>query len=281
MILKLMEIPSKRLNNGFELPVYGLGLAGVGGGWAAETGNDKQEIATIQTALELGVSHFDTAEGYGHGHSEELLGVAMRSHDRSRLTIATKVSPHNQSYFDLIRSAEASLGRLQTDYIDLYMLHRYPNEGIPIADTMASLGELVSRGLVRHIGVSNMTPAQFTALQDCSEVPLVCNQVQYNVQHQEVAEPDGVLEHCRKNDALLVAYRPLLKGNLPRHALLSQIAYKYGKTVPQIAINWLISQTGVVTVAKTSSVRHLKENLGATDWVMDPVDIERIQEGNR
>ena len=271
-----MKIPIKKLDNGFELPVYGLGLWGIGGRWDTDTSKDTSEILALQAALALGITHFDTAEGYGDGHAEELLGQAIKGADRRRLVIATKVAASHQSYEGIYRSLEASLKRLETDYVDLYLLHRYPEPGIHIADTMRAMDELVAQGLVRSIGVSNMTPNRFNEAQKHTKNKLVCNQVHYNVQYREI-EKIGILKQCQANDVLLVAWRPLQKGTILSSPLLNELAQKYGKTPAQVAINWLISQKNVVTLSKTSTVSHLKENLGAVDWTMETEDIERVR----
>jgi len=271
-----MNIPTKKLKSGFELPVYGMGLWEVGGRWEADESKDNTEVTAIQAAIELGVTHFDTAESYGDGHAEELLGQAIKKYDRSKLIIATKVSAPNQTYDGLRRSFEASLKRLETGYVDLYLLHRYPEPGIPIADTMRALDELVEQGVVKNIGVCNMTPSRFSEAQKHTKNKLVCNQVHYNVQCREI-EKTGVLKQCQENDVMLVAWRPLQKGVLLNSPLLDELAKKYSKSPAQIAINWLISQNNVVTLSKTSNVEHLKENLGAVGWALSAEDIERIR----
>lgn len=271
-----MAIPTKKLQNGFELPVYGLGMWQMGGRNETDVTKDKEDSAAIHTAIEAGVTHIDTAESYGDGHSEELLGEVLRHHDRSKLIIATKVSAWNQSYEGVLKAFEASLNRIKTDYIDLYLLHRYPERGIDIADTFKAMDELVDRGVVKHIGVCNMTPNRFKEAQSHTQNKLVCNQVHYNVRYREV-EDKGVLKHAQENDTMLVAWRPLQKGILPETKLINELASKYGKTTNQIAINWLVSQQNVVTIAKTSNIDHLNENLGALNFVMEKADIERIR----
>jgi diketogulonate reductase-like aldo/keto reductase len=271
-----MNIPVKTLMNGFSLPVYGLGLWQMGGRWEADTSQDDQEISAIRAALEAGITHLDTAESYGNGHAEELLSKAMQGFDRSKLIIATKVSADHQTYDGVLKSFEASLKRLGTGYVDLYMLHRYPESGIDIAKTMRAMDELVEQGLVKNIGVCNMTPNRFNDVQGHTKNKLVCNQVHYNVLVREV-ERRGVLKQCQADDAMLVAGGPLQKGMLPDAPLVQELAAKYGKTPAQVAINWLISQRNVVTISKTSSLEHLEENLGAVDWQMEAEDIERIR----
>jgi len=271
-----MNIPTKELKNGFELPVYGLGLWEMGGRWESDDSKDNTEMTALTAALEAGITHFDTAESYGDGHAETLLGQAIKGCERSKLIIATKVSAPHQSYDGIRRSFEASLKRLETDYVDLYMLHRYPKVGIPIADTMKALDELVDQGVIKNIGVCNMSVNRFKEAQKHTKNQLVCNQVHYNVQYREM-EDKGVLQYCQDNDILLVAWRPLQKGTLLQAPILNDLAKKYNKTPAQIVINWLTSQNNVVTLSKTSNVEHLKENLGAIGWVMDVEDIERIR----
>lgn len=271
-----MNIPKKRLNNGFELPVYGLGLWQMGGRYESDTSHDDEEIKAIQAALDSGITHIDTAESYGAGHAEELLGRALQGYDRSKMIIATKVSGWNQTYDGVRRSFEASLRRLVTDYVDLYLLHRYPDPGIPVADTVRALDELVEQGMIKNIGACNLTPRRFDEAQKYTKNKLVCNQVHYNVQYREIEEKK-VLEYCQDKDVMLVAWRPLQKGFLPKSSLLDELAKKYGKTPTQIALNWLISQDHVVTISKTSSIEHLEENLGAIGWTMEDDDIERIR----
>ena len=271
-----MNIPSKQLKNGFALPAYGIGLWRVGGRWDADTSQDEQEITALRASLDAGITHIDTAESYSNGHAEELLGQAIKGYDRSKLLIATKVSGPNQSYDNLLRSFEASLKRIGTDYIDLYLLHRYPEVGIPISETMRAMDELVEQGVVKNIGVSNMSVNRFKEAQKHTKNKLVCNQVHYNVQYREM-EKQGVLKYCQDNDVMLVAWRPLQKGLLPDSPILAELAQKYDKTPAQIAINWLISQDHVVTISKTSNIEHLQENLGAIGWTMEAEDIERVR----
>jgi aryl-alcohol dehydrogenase-like predicted oxidoreductase len=107
-----MNIPTKKLKSGFELPIYGLGLWEIGGKREADSTKDEAEVVALQAAIDLGVTHFNTAEGYGNGHAEELLGQAIKGQDRSKLIIATKVAGKNQGHDDLMRSFETSLKRL-------------------------------------------------------------------------------------------------------------------------------------------------------------------------
>lgn len=271
-----MKIPTKKLNNGFELPVYGMGLARVGGAFERDASQDKEWLKAVNDAIENGVTHFDTAEAYGAGHSEELLGEAIKGFDRKKLIIASKVSAWNQTYDGVRKACEASLKRLGTDYIDLYMLHTFPEKGKPITETMRAMTGLVDQGLIKHIGVSNLTIDRFKAAQDATPHKIVCNQLHYNVQFRET-EHRGILEYSQKNDIFVVAWKPVQRGELPQANILNELAQKYNKTWRQVAINWLTSQDHVVTICKTTSLEHLQENLGALDWTMETEDIERIR----
>lgn len=271
-----MNIPTKKLSNGFELPVYGLGIWQMGGRWESDTSKDAEEIQAIRAALDAGITHIDTAESYGNGHAEELLKQAIEGYDRSKLIIATKVSANNQTYDGVHKSFQASLDRMGLEYVDLYLLHRFPEPGMDITDTMRAMDKLVEQGLVKNIGVCNMTPHRFDEIQKLTKNKLVCNQVHYNVQYREI-EDKGVLKHSQEKDVMLVAWRPLQKGLLQENALIKELAEKYSKTSSQVVINWLISQKNVVTLSKTSNIKHLHENLGALGWSLEDADVELIR----
>lgn len=275
----MQTIPTKQLKNGFSLPVYGLGTWGMGGHHHRDPENDDAaDIAAIQLAIEHGVTHLDTAESYAEGKAEELIGQAIRGHDRASLQIVSKAHYDHLGYYDLLTAAKQSLERLGTDYLDLYLLHRF-NPNIPIEDTMRALDELMNEGLVRAIGVSNFTVERFRLAQSATSHKIVTNQLHLNLKYRE-AELLGLLKYCQDNDVLFTAWRPLQKGMLLDNPpdVLKQMMDKYGKTAAQIALNWLISQDHVVTLAKTSTREHLKENLGAFGWTMETQDIELLRQ---
>lgn len=272
-----MNIPVKTLKSGFCLPVYGLGTWQMGGRNEPDSSKDEEEIAAIQSAIDHGITHIDTAESYGGGHAEEIVGKAIKDYDRNTLFIASKVSAWNQSYDKLLAACEASLKRLETDYLDLYLLHRYPEAGIPIAETMKAMDRLVQEGIVRNIGVCNLTVNRFKEVQKHTKNKVVCNQIHYSVDCRE-AEITNIIDFCQQNDVLVVAWGPLEKGLLEKAEILHELAKKYNKTPYQIALNWLITQDNVVTIPKTSNIKHLDENLGAIGWKMDKSDRQRLTE---
>ena len=151
-----MTLPTKKLKNGFSMPVYGLGTWQMGGRENYNPENDDQaDITAIKTAIDLGVTHIDTAEMYAEGYSETLVGRAIKTYDRSKLFLVSKVWPTHLRYDDVITSAKASLKRLQTTYLDLYLIHM-PNPQIPIKETMRAMDALIEERLVKNIGMKNL-----------------------------------------------------------------------------------------------------------------------------
>ena len=273
-----MHIPTKKLANGFEMPVYGLGTWQMGGRNERDTSNDDAaDIAAIKNAIDLGVTHIDTAESYADGYTETLVGRAIKGYKRESLFLVSKVHAKNLGHDNLLASAQASLERLGTNYFDLYLLHRY-SLNVPLAETMSALDKLVQQGLVKNIGISNFPVEKIQEAQALTKNRIVCNQVHLNLKYRE-AEKAGVLRYCQENDMMFIAWRPLQKGFLLNDIppLLQEIARKYEKTPAQIAINWLVSKKNVVTLSKTTNPDHLKENLGALGWSMDVNDIERLR----
>lgn len=269
-------IPVKMLENGFSMPVYGLGLWGIGGRYERDVTEDTESIEAIRYALSQGVSHIDTAEAYGDGHAEELLGRAIEDIDRGSLVISTKVASTHQGYDGTKNALYKSLERMRLDYVDLFLIHRLAEPGISNEDTMRAIDELCDEGLVKNIGVCNLTPKRLEKVQSFTKHKIVYNQVHYNVQYRE-AEVYGLPQHALSHDYLLGAWRPVQKGSLPDSELLDSLADKYGKSHAQIAINWLVSQKNIVTLSKTSTPSHLLENLGALDFTMEENDIEKIR----
>lgn len=273
-----MKIPNKKLKMGFSMPAFGLGTWQMGGRETHNVENDDtKDILAIRTAIELGITHIDSAEGYADGYAETLLGKAIQGFDRSKLFLTTKVRPENLKYEDVLSACTRSLRRMQTDYLDLYLIHA-PNDSIPITETLRALDTLIKEGLVKNIGVSNFTTKRLIKAQSETNNKLVVNQVYYNLVMRE-PEHEGLLTYCQKNDIFLEAYRPVEKGALllSKNTIIESLEKKYNKTPAQIAINWLISQRNVVTLSKTSDINHLKENIGAVNWQMDKEDIEKIR----
>jgi len=273
-----MGIEKKNLQSGFSMPVFGLGTYGMGGRSDHDlNNNDDADISAIKQAVALGITHVDTAESYAAGYAETLVGRALSDIDRSKIFLVSKVQEDHLNYHDTIYSCKQSLLRLKTDYLDLLLMHRFPGDA-RLAETVKAFDELVARGLVRHIGVSNFTKEHVAAAQSLTKNKIVCNQVHFNLMYRE-PEVTGLLKYCQDNDVMLVAWRPVGKGELVHDIplVLKKICDKYKKTPAQVAINWLIHQKNVVTLAKSSNIEHLKENLGALGWQLSPNDAELLR----
>lgn len=273
-----MIIPVKKLKNGFSLPTFGFGTWQMGGRNDRDFSNDdKADIEAIQSAVNQGITHIDTAEVYADGYTEKLVAQAIKPYERSKLFLVSKVMPQNLGYKDLISHFKKSLKRLSTDYLDLYLIHR-PNPKVPLNETIKALNDLVKQGVLRNIGVANFNKESLQKAQSTSSYPIVVNQAHYNLIYREVEET-GLLKYCQENDVILMAWRPIEKGVVldVDSQTFDNICKKYNKTKSQVAINWLISQKNVVTLAKSRSIEHLKENLGGVNWQMDDEDIEILR----
>jgi diketogulonate reductase-like aldo/keto reductase len=253
-----------------NIPVLGIGTWGIGGLTERDYSADRKCVKAIRTAIKLGMSHIDTAEIYSQGHAEELVGEAIKGFERKKLFITTKVWRSNLSYKNVIAAAKASLKRMGIKYIDLYLIH-WPNPRIPLKETIKAMDFLVEKKLVRAIGVSNFSVKLMEEAQSYTNNKIVANQIEYNL----LVKPEkGLLEYCRNNNIIVIAYQPLAGGKLakPGFKILDELAEKYCKTRAQIAINWLISQQGVITIPKSVNPEHIKENVGALSFELSRDD---------
>lgn len=272
----------KHLIGDIKIPVLGIGTWRLGGDRRPDSRHDKEDIVSIKNAIKLGYTHIDTAELYGGGHTEELVGKAIRGFDRKALFITSKVWGANLHYHDVIAAAKRSLDRMKTEYIDLYLVHM-PNPDIPIKETMEAMDFLVEQGLVRCVGVSNFSAEQLEDAQRYSKNKIVVNQIEYNLLTRNkglytAGMEKTTISYCQAKDILVIAWRPLALGQLakPGFTLLDELAKKYKKTQAQVAINWLISKKGIVTIVKAASIKHLQENLGSVGWQLKPEDMTRL-----
>lgn len=273
----------KTLYKDTKIPVIGIGTWTIGGRLEADYSKDKESTESIRRSIELGYTHIDTAESYGGGHCEELVGKSIEGIDRKKLFITTKVTNTNLRYNDLIDAARRSLERLKTDYIDLYLIHA-PNSQVPIEETMRALDFLVAQKTVRFIGVSNFTVQLLKEAQEYSKNKIVANQIEYNLMTRNkgryannINMESQTIPHCQKNGIVIIAERPIERGVLTkRHHVLDELSIKYDKTRAQIAINWLICKENMITIPKSTNINHLKENLGAIGWKLDRKDIKLL-----
>ena len=256
-------------------PYLGMGTWGMGGTWERDPSNIDTSIEALRTGFSLGLKIIDVAELYGAGLSEEIVGRAVAGR-RQDAYLISKVWKTNLRYDDVLRAAYGSLKRLDTDYLDLYLIH-YPNEEVPLSETMRAMEQLVDEKLVRAIGVSNFSPQLIEEAQSyLKHTAIIAHEFEYNLLARE-AERD-VVPYCRAHDIDMIAYRPFAKGALAHqtNALVEECAQKYAKTPNQIALNWIISQ-GIVAIPKSGNPAHIAENAGALGWELSLQDIERLR----
>lgn len=252
-----------------KVTAIGMGTWGIGGYELPDHSRDRESVKALRYGLELGMNLIDTAEYYGAGHSEELVGYAIKEFEREDVFIVSKVWPSHFRYEDLIKAARASSRRLGT-YIDLYLLH-WPNPEVPLSETMRAMEELVDRGVIRYIGVSNFDLNLLLEAQHAmKKYEIVVNQVKYSLADRHVERE--LLPYMDKEGMTLMAYTPLEKGRLARNECLARIGDKYGKTAVQVALNWLIWRKNVIAIPKAANVDHIKENFGAMGWRLSGED---------
>ncbi len=266
----------KKLSNGMHIPAIGLGTHGMGGIFEADKSNETNEIRIIKQAIKLGFTHIDTAEIYGQGQAEKEVGIAIKDFDRKDLFITTKVWRTNLGYNNVIKSLKNSLQRLQTDFLDLYLVHS-PNPKIPIKNTMEAMELLVEQKKINAIGVSNFSVDEIKeAHKHLRKCTIVANQIEYNLLKRD-AEKE-LIPFCAKNKIMVVSHRPLANGKLANKSIkiLDVIAKKHCKTNAQIALKWVISHDNVVAITKSSKTEHLKENADLFEWKLEQKDKELL-----
>lgn len=223
----------------------------------------------VERALEMGVRHIDTAQGYGNetevGEALAASGVA-----RDEVFLTTKVWP--DAYQELPDAAEGSLERLGVDRVDLLLLHWPSFRGTTLERTVEALNTVRDRGWTRHIGVSNFTVDLLERAWAASDAPLATDQVEYH----PFLDQDAVLRETRRRGMVLTAYSPLAKGRVVGDEALASIGRRHGKTAAQVSLRWLLQQEGVATIPRTSDPRHLEENLDVLDFDLSSEEMERI-----
>ena len=264
-----------RLPQGETLPSLGLGTWRMG----ESAGSRRTEVAAIRLAVEIGYRVFDTAEMYGEGGAEQVLGqalgAALRSHAvrRDELFVVSKVYPHNASRAGTVAACERSRQRLALDHIDLYLLH-WPGEQ-PLSETLTGFEALQAAGRVRHWGVSNFDLDAMRALlatpggERCAS-----NQVYYSL--SERGPEFDLLPWQRERAMPLMAYSPVDQGVLSQDRVLAQIGERVGATASQLALARLMAEPGVMVIPKAVREAHLRENFAACEWVLTPDDIAAI-----
>jgi len=259
------------LPGGERIPALGIGTWNIGDRRETRTG----EMAALNLAVDLGMTLVDTAEMYGSGASESLIADALGPR-RNEVFLVSKVLPQHAKRQGTIAACEASLGRLKTDRLDLYLLHW--RGGVPLGETVEAFTALKHDGKIRYWGVSNFDVDDMEDLPSGTSAgdlpPVAANQVLYNLMRRGI-EYD-LLPWCRKRGIPVMAYSPLEQGRLITHKAVRAIAGRLNATPSQVALAWLLRQQGVCVIPKAGHVDHVKENHGALDLVLDDTDISAL-----
>jgi 2,5-diketo-D-gluconate reductase B len=248
------------------IEVQGVAVPRLGfGTWLIE-GSDATEA--VRDALEIGYRQIDTARAYGN-EAEVAEGIAQSGIAREDFFLTTKIFPGDFEPDALKAAAEDSLRNLRTDYLDLLLLH-WPDPNVPLDRTLPALNELREAGKIRNLGVSNF-PAGMLA-EALELAPVFCNQVEY---HPFLGQ-DRLLELAREHDVLITAYSPLAHGRVPGDPTLTEIGAAHGKTAGQVALRWLLDQSGVSPIPKASSHERRVENFDVFDFDLTVEERARI-----
>jgi len=230
-----MQIPKIKISETLHLPVLGLGTWEMGGRHTADTSEDKKWIDAIVFAIDKGIQHIDTAAIYGGGHTERLVGKAIRQVARNDVFITTKVSGDHLQFSEVLKSALDSRRRLGVDQIDMLLLH-WPNPRIPLSQTMSAVNKLLEDGVIRYFGLSNFPVELIREAMLFTDAQIVTNQVEYNILTRDGGSYNRAVESeiipwCLKNKISITAWRPVAKGaDLGKYPLIAQLAAKYEKT---------------------------------------------------
>jgi diketogulonate reductase-like aldo/keto reductase len=262
------SLPTLMLPNGEVVPAFGQGT------W--HMGEDRRraadEEAALKLGIELGMTLIDTAEMYGSGVAEEIVARASAG-VRDRLFIVSKVLPYNASQKGVIEACERSLKRLQTDRIDLYLLHW--RGSVPLAETLAGFARLERDGKIRHHGVSNFTAEDMKEWVGLAGGKTVAsNQILYNLGRR--GPEYDLIPWCRERKISIMAYSPLEQGRILGNRTLLEVAARHGATAAQIALAWLLRQDGMIVIPKATSAAHVRDNRAALDLTLDAADLAAL-----
>lgn len=262
------SLPQVTLPNGEQVPAFGQGTWHMG----EDRRRAAEEAAALRLGIELGLTLIDTAEMYGSGRAEDIVAEASKGL-RDQLFIVSKVLPNNASRNGVVEACERSLRRLNTDRIDLYLLHW--RGSVPLAETLAGIERLKRDGKIRHHGVSNFD------LDDMQEwvgltggESIAANQILYNLTRRG---PEWeVIPWCRARKVAIMAYTPIEQGRMLGHKALAEVAAQHNATPAQVALAWLLRQDGMIVIPKASKQEHVRENRGAPDVKLTADDLAAL-----
>jgi diketogulonate reductase-like aldo/keto reductase len=251
-----------------QVPALGMGTWHMGD----RASTRKTEIASLQRGIELGMSLIDTAEMYGEGEAEKLVGEAIIGR-RDEVFIVSKVYPHNASARGTVAACERSLARLATDRIDLYLLHW--RGSVPFSETIRGFEQLKRDGKIRHWGVSNLDPDDMEELyRTPGGTGVAANQVLYNLSRRGI-EWD-LLPWCAERRLAVMAYSPIEQAELLADARIKALAKEIGRTPVQLALAWVLQRDNVIAIPKAGRVAHVEENFGALDCPLNTETMAKL-----
>ena len=262
---------------GVGVPIIGQGSWKMG-----SPGERPREVAALRRGIELGLTHIDTAEMYGNGLAEDVIGEAISGTPRERLFIVSKVLPQNATYQGTIAACDATLGRLRSNYLDVYLLHWRGRH--PLGETLRALEDLVDAGKIRALGVSNFDVSDLDEARALlRRHPIACNQVLYHLGERYVE--NGLLEYCARHGIALVGYSPFGSGPFPGSGtaggrVLAAVAGRHGQgtTARQVALAFLVRKAPLFAIPKAVRPEHVEENAGALRLILSETDIREIDQ---
>ncbi|AXK40655.1 aldo/keto reductase [Crenobacter cavernae] len=261
--MKTVTLPS-----GVKVPALGQGTWFMG----EQRSRRADEIAALRHGIDLGMTLIDTAEMYGDGATEELVGEALAGR-RDEAFLVSKVYPWNASKKGTKQACEKSLKRLQTDRLDLYLLHWRGN--VPFRDTLAAMEELVAEGKIRYWGVSNLDTDDMDELYELLDGERCqTDQVLYNLTRR--GPEYDLMPWARERRMPIMAYSPIEQGRVPADGALADIAAKHGVSPYQVALSWVIRDDNVIAIPKAARAEHVAENRAALDLVLDEEDLTAL-----
>jgi len=261
--MQILALPS-----GETVPVLGQGTWGMG----EQARRAADEATALRLGIDLGMTLIDTAEMYGDGGAEEVVADAIAGR-RSEVFLVSKVLPENASRRGTIDACERSLKRLGTDRLDLYLLHW--RGSVPLSGTLEAFTELIEAGKIRHWGVSNFDTNDIIELATLSGGgACATNQVLYNLSRRGI-EFD-LVPWCRDHHVPVMAYSPVEQGRLLDHPALKAIAAAHGATPAQVALAWLLRQSGTIVIPKATNPVHVRENRAALDIKLGAEDLAAL-----
>ncbi len=255
-----------------EVSNIGLGTYGMGGKTLPDYKNDSGEIEAIKYAIKNNINLIDTAEYYSGGHSEELIGKAIKDFNREDVLIISKVWPTHLHYDDVIKSAKASLKRLDTDYIDLYLIH-WPNPKIPVKETLDAMDELMKNGLIKNIGVSNFDIGTLKeAMDNLKNGEIIANEVEYNLENYYIE--DDLMPFCESKHIKIIGYSPLNHGKINNK--IDNISKSLGMTKIQCELAYLKKKS--IPIPKASKIAHINDIVTSLNIDLDVNEYNKIRE---